>query len=98
MRFNRTAIDDLANERISASVTLHDYLKKLSLCDLLNSHYLPPMAAAIWSSDLDDVNQMPALFFIRFFKIMDFCQSQIVLNGTRYPGDLELYRTANRIV
>ena len=26
MRFNRTAIDDLANERISASVTLHDYL------------------------------------------------------------------------
>lgn len=26
------------------------------------------MAAAIWSSDLKDVNQMPALFFIRFFK------------------------------
>ena len=68
MRFNRTAIDDLANERISASVTLHDYLEKLSLCDLFNSHYLLPMAAAIWSSDLDDVNQMPALFFIRFFK------------------------------
>ena len=68
MRFNRTAIDDLANERISASVTLHDYLRKLSLCDLFHSHYLLPMAAAIWSSDLNDVNQMPALFFIRFFK------------------------------
>ena len=68
MRFNRTAIDDLANERISASVTLHDYLRKLSLCDLFHSHYLLPMAAAIWSSDLKDVNQMPALFFIRFFK------------------------------
>lgn len=68
MRFNRTAIDDLANERISASVTLHDYLGKLSLCDLFHSHYLLPMAAAIWSSDLKDVNQMPALFFIRFFK------------------------------
>ena len=68
MRFNRTAIDDLANERISASVTLHDYLEKLSLCDLFHSHYLLPMAAAIWSSDLKDVNQMPALFFIRFFK------------------------------
>ncbi len=68
MRFNRTAIDDLANERISASVTLHDYLQKLSLCDLFHSHYLLPMAAAIWSSDLKDVNQMPALFFIRFFK------------------------------
>ena len=68
MRFNRTAIDDLANERISASVTLHNYLRKLSLCDLFHSHYLLPMAAAIWSSDLKDVNQMPALFFIRFFK------------------------------
>ena len=68
MRFNRTAIDDLANQRISASVTLHDYLRKLSLCDLFHSHYLLPMAAAIWSSDLKDVNQMPALFFIRFFK------------------------------
>lgn len=68
MRFNRTAIDDLANERISASVTLHNYLQKLSLCDLFHSHYLLPMAAAIWSSDLKDVNQMPALFFIRFFK------------------------------
>jgi len=68
MRFNRTAIDDLANERISASVTIHNYLEKLSLCDLFHSHYLLPMAAAIWSSDLKDVTQMPALFFIRFFK------------------------------
>lgn len=68
MRFNRTAIDDLANERINASITLEGYLKKLSLCDLFHSHYLLPMAAAIWSSDLNDVNQMPALFFIRFFK------------------------------
>ena len=66
--FNKTAIDDLANNRIDASITLQNYLKKLSLCDLFHSHYLLPMAAAIWSSDLNDVNQMPALFFIRFFK------------------------------
>ena len=26
------------------------------------------MAAAIWSTDLTDVNEMPALFFVRFFK------------------------------
>ena len=68
VRFNRTAIDDLANERISASVTLQEYLRKLSLCALFHSHYLLPMAAAIWSTDLKDVNQIPALFFIRFFK------------------------------
>ena len=66
--FNKTAIDDLLHDRIDASITLESYLKKLSLCDLFHSHYLLPMAAAIWSSDLNDVNQMPALFFIRFFK------------------------------
>ena len=68
VKFNKTAIDDLAHDRIDASITLDTYLKKLSLCDLFHSHYLLPMAAAIWSSDLNDVNQMPALFFIRFFK------------------------------
>ena len=68
VKFNKTAIDDLAHDRIDASITLETYLKKLPLCDLFHSHYLLPMAAAIWSSDLNDVNQMPALFFIRFFK------------------------------
>jgi predicted NAD/FAD-binding protein len=68
VKFNKTAIDDLAHDRIDASITLETYLKKLSLCDLFHSHYLLPMAAAIWSSDLNDVNQMAALFFIRFFK------------------------------
>ena len=68
VKFNKTAIDDLAHDRIDASITLETYLKKLSLCALFHSHYLLPMAAAIWSSDLNDVNQMPALFFIRFFK------------------------------
>ncbi|MEK9605531.1 MAG: FAD-dependent oxidoreductase [Gammaproteobacteria bacterium] len=68
VKFNKTAIDDLAHDRIDASITLETYLKKLSLCNLFHSHYLLPMAAAIWSSDLNDVNQMPALFFIRFFK------------------------------
>jgi predicted NAD/FAD-binding protein len=68
VKFNKTAIDDLAQDRIDASITLEHYLKKLSLCNLFYSHYLLPMAAAIWSSDLNDVNQMPALFFIRFFK------------------------------
>ena len=68
VKFNKTAIFDLANDRIISSITLQNYLKKLSLSDLFYSHYLLPMAAAIWSSDLDDVSQMPALFFIRFFK------------------------------
>jgi predicted NAD/FAD-binding protein len=68
VKFNKTAIADLETGSINATITLEQYLQKLSLSELFHSHYLLPMAAAIWSSDLNDVNKMPALFFIRFFK------------------------------
>ena len=68
MRFNKTAILDLEAGQIEPSETLGQYLSKLNLTDLFFSHYLSPMAAAIWSTDLTDVNEMPALFFVRFFK------------------------------
>lgn len=68
MKFNRLAIADLEHGRLSTSQTLGDYLKQHGLGALFRSHYLLPMAAAIWSSDLDEVDQMSVLFFIRFFK------------------------------
>jgi uncharacterized protein len=68
MRFNRHAIADLASGQLSADLTMHDYLADQGFSELFRSHYLLPMAAAIWSSDLGDVERMPALFFIRFFK------------------------------
>lgn len=68
VRFNKQAIKDLLASRLSAELTLKDYLADLGFSSLFKSHYLLPMAAAIWSSDLDEVDQMPALFFIRFFK------------------------------
>ena len=68
MKFNRLAIADLEHGRLSTTQTLGDYLKQHGLGALFRSHYLLPMAAAIWSSDLDEVDQMSVLFFIRFFK------------------------------
>lgn len=68
VRFNKNAIADLHDGQLSAELTLEDYLVDQGFSELFRSHYLLPMAAAIWSSDLDDVDQMPALFFIRFFK------------------------------
>lgn len=68
VRFNKQAIRDLEASVLTANLTLADYLRGQGFSDLFKSHYLLPMAAAIWSSDLDDVDQMPALFFIRFFK------------------------------
>jgi predicted NAD/FAD-binding protein len=68
VQFNKTAIKDLSEDSIDPSLTLQDYLATMAFSELFHSHYLLPMAAAIWSSDLGDVKQMPALFFIRFFK------------------------------
>lgn len=68
VRFNKQAIADLHDGQLPAELTLSDYLADQGFSELFRSHYLLPMAAAIWSSDLDDVDQMPALFFIRFFK------------------------------
>ncbi|HAY54823.1 MAG TPA: amine oxidase, partial [Gammaproteobacteria bacterium] len=68
VQFNKTAIKDLSEDSIDPSLTLQDYLTTMAFSELFHSHYLLPMAAAIWSSDLGDVKQMPALFFIRFFK------------------------------
>ena len=63
VQFNKTAIKDLSEDSIDPSLTLQDYLATMAFSELFHSHYLLPMAAAIWSSDLDNVGQMPALFF-----------------------------------
>ena len=68
VQFNKKAIKDLSEDSIDPSLTLQDYLATMAFSELFHSHYLLPMAAAIWSSDLGDVKQMPALFFVRFFK------------------------------
>jgi predicted NAD/FAD-binding protein len=68
MKFNRLAIADLEHGRLNTTQTLGDYLQRHGLGALFRSHYLLPMAAAIWSSDLDEVDQMSVLFLIRFFK------------------------------
>ena len=68
LRFNKAAIRDLESDIIRTDTTLQHYLMNRGFGRLFESHYLLPMAAAIWSSDTLDVLQMPALFFIRFFK------------------------------
>lgn len=68
LRFNKCACDDLSNQRIRASDTLADYLSVRHFSSLFKSHYLLPMAAAIWSSDTSNIEEISALFFIRFFK------------------------------
>lgn len=68
LRFNREAQADLEAGRISAAITLGDYLQLGGYGARFRDHYLVPMGAAIWSMPLDDMLAFPLQFFVRFFK------------------------------
>ncbi|MFX4227620.1 MAG: NAD(P)/FAD-dependent oxidoreductase [Porticoccaceae bacterium] len=67
IRFNREAAEHLELNVISDSVQLGDYLERHNYSDEFRRYYLIPMASAIWSSGLGEVEQMPVRFFVRFF-------------------------------
>lgn len=68
VRFNKIAIADLESNNIHPDISLGDYLAQKSFGKMFREKYLVPMGAAIWSSTTDDMEDFPALFFIRFFK------------------------------
>jgi predicted NAD/FAD-binding protein len=68
LRFNREAAEHLELNIISENVRLGDYLERHGYGEAFRRYYLIPMAAAIWSSGLDHVEQIPVKFFVRFFK------------------------------
>ncbi|MCP1504663.1 putative NAD/FAD-binding protein [Pseudomonas marginalis] len=68
LRFNREAPADLQAQRISADMTLGDYLDAGGYGPRFIRHYIVPMGAAIWSMSLADMLGFPLQFFVRFFK------------------------------
>ncbi|WP_308581141.1 FAD-dependent oxidoreductase [uncultured Pseudomonas sp.] len=68
LRFNRQAPLDLQAQRISADMTLGDYLEAGGYGPRFIRHYIVPMGAAIWSMSLADMLKFPLQFFVRFFK------------------------------
>ena len=68
LRFNRQAPRDLQEQRISAEMTLGDYLSAGGYGERFIRHYIVPMGAAIWSMSLADMLKFPLQFFVRFFK------------------------------
>lgn len=68
LRFNREAPLDLQAQRISADMTLGDYLEARGYGPRFILHYIVPMGAAIWSMSLVDMLKFPLQFFVRFFK------------------------------
>lgn len=66
-KFNARALKDLAEGKLSG-VSLGEYLECLQCSKFFRDTYLYPLAAAIWSSPDEDINDFPAESFIYFFK------------------------------
>jgi predicted NAD/FAD-binding protein len=66
LKFNRIAISKL--EGIERTTTINDFLKKHKFGSQFFVNYIVPMGAAIWSTSALKTIEMPAAFYIRFFK------------------------------
>ena len=86
LKFNKIALDDLDN--LDIELKLIDYLKNNKISNNLIEKYIIPMGSAIWSTDPDSIKNMPAKFFIRFFKnhglldIRNRPQWKVIKNGS----------------
>ena len=65
LRFNQTATDCLSND--AADMPLGEFLRQEQYGREFIDHYILPMGAAIWSTDVGQMQDFPARFFIRFF-------------------------------
>ena len=65
LRFNREA-PALLNG--TSDLSLNAYLREKSYSREFCAHYILPMAASIWSAETALVGEMPARFFVQFFK------------------------------
>lgn len=68
LRFNKAALLDLQQQRITADTTLGDYLQKRGYGERFIQHYIVPMGSAIWSMSRGQMLGFPLQFFVRFFK------------------------------
>lgn len=66
LRFNRQAADWLRADD-GSQPTLGEFLDRHAYGKRFRRHYILPMGAAIWSSSVRQLLDLPARFFIRFF-------------------------------
>ncbi|WP_435188905.1 NAD(P)/FAD-dependent oxidoreductase [Pseudothioglobus sp. nBUS_23] len=66
LRFNRLAAKELS--KADETTTILSFLEKHKFSKPFVENYIIPMGAAIWSTAANKTTEMPAAFFIRFFK------------------------------
>ncbi|MBT8063177.1 MAG: FAD-dependent oxidoreductase, partial [Gammaproteobacteria bacterium] len=87
LRFNREATSVLAPN--APGLTLGQFLDSRGYSKTFRDNYILPMGGAIWSSVPEQMNAMPAKFFVRFFdnhgllSIKDRPTWRVIRNGSR---------------
>ena len=66
LRFNRLAAKELS--KVDETTTILSFLEKHKFSKPFVENYIIPMGAAIWSTAANKTTEMPAAFYIRFFK------------------------------
>jgi uncharacterized protein len=92
LRFNREAPALLESD---CEISLNDYLREQRYGREFIEQYIIPMAAAIWSAEPGLMGEMPARFFVQFFKnhgllsVSQRPQWRVIQGGSRnYVGPL----------
>jgi uncharacterized protein len=67
VRFNRVA-RELLDDPAGATMTLGAYVRANEFSEDFARNYLYPMAAAVWSTSLEEIQDFPAVTLIRFFE------------------------------
>lgn len=89
LRFNRESQEDLEQHRLSANLTLGEYLNTNGYRQRFIDHYIVPMGSAIWSMSLAAMLDFPLEFFVRFCKnhgllsISNRPQWRVISGGSR---------------
>ena len=87
LRFNKLSLNESC--KIEDSQSLNDYLTSHKFSKVFIDNYIIPMGAAIWSTSPRLMLDMPASFFIRFFKnhgllqITNRPQWWVIKNGSK---------------
>ena len=101
LRFNKEAEKQI--DKINPSMSLGDFLAHYKYSSYFINNYILPIGAAIWSTKVSGMLEMPALFFIKFFKnhsllqIKNRAQWHVIKGGSNQYIEKMIYSFKNKI-
>lgn len=89
LKFNRRSLQAARENSVGEGISVDGFLRECRVGERFISHYLVPMAAAIWSTKPERILEFPAKFLIGFFanhgllQIRDRPQWRTILGGSK---------------